>query len=71
MEVSGTGELWVRRYGRADAAPAFDVFDGDGKLVKRILLPEGREVVGFGVGVVYLVRIDEFDLPWLEKYQLK
>jgi hypothetical protein len=71
VEVSGTGELWVRRYGRADAAPAFDVFDGDGKLVKRILLPEGREVVGFGVGVVYLVRIDEFDLQWLEKYQLK
>lgn len=69
-EISSDGYLWVKRYLKADAAPTFDVFDSDGKLVKRILLPEGREVVGFGKGVVYLTRIDEFDLQWLEKYQL-
>ncbi len=71
IEVSNDGHLWVRRYLKADEPPAFDVFDRDGQLVKRILLPEGRELVGFGKGAVYLTRIDEFDLQWLEKYELK
>jgi hypothetical protein len=71
VEVSSDGSLWVRRYLEADAAPTFDVFDSDGKLVRRVILPEAREVVGFGKGVVYLTRIDEYDLQWLEKYELK
>ena len=29
------------------------------------------QVVGFGPASVYLVRIDEFDLQWLERYRLR
>jgi len=70
IEVSTDGALWVKRYLGADVQPTFDVFDGQGKLTKRVVLPEGRELIGFGAGVVYLVRIDEFDLQWLEVYSL-
>ena len=40
-------------------------------LVGRVILPEMRSVVGFGDGVVYLARTDEFDLQWLEKHSLE
>jgi len=70
IEVSHDGALWVKRYLGTDAPPTFDVFDGEGSLTKRVILPEGRELIGFGAGVVYLVRIDEFDLQWLEVYSL-
>jgi len=38
-------------------------------------LPERREIIGFGSTAegdpaVYLVRTDEFDLKWLERYRL-
>jgi sugar lactone lactonase YvrE len=71
VRVSSDGYLWVKRYLKVGVPPTFDVFDRDGELVKRIILPDRREVVGFGKGVVYLARIDEFDLQWLEKYELK
>jgi hypothetical protein len=68
--VSRDGELWVERYVSADEVPAYDVFDDTGTLVRRVILPEMRSVVGFGDGVVYLARSDEFDLQWLEKYAI-
>jgi hypothetical protein len=68
--VARNGEMWVERYMPADEAPAYDVFDETGSLVRRVVLPEMRSVVGFGDGVVYLARSDEFDLQWLEKYSL-
>jgi hypothetical protein len=47
-----------------------DVFDSNNNLKERILLPSGREVVGFGDGVVYAVYLDDVDLQWLERYPL-
>jgi hypothetical protein len=70
VEIAISGELWVKRFGAADAPPTYDVFDGEGRLVRQVILPESRELVAFGDGVVYVVRIDEFDLQWLEKYEL-
>jgi hypothetical protein len=70
IEVSPDGSVWVKRYLGTDAPPTFDVFDGEGSLTKRVVLPEDRELIGFGTGVVYLARIDEFDLQWLEVYSL-
>ena len=70
IEISHDGAVWVRRHLGADALPTFDVFDGAGSLTKRVVLPVGRELIGFGAGVVYVVRIDEFDLQWLEVYSL-
>jgi hypothetical protein len=68
--VAPNGEMWVERYVPADEAPIYDVFDETGNLVRQVILPEMRSVVGFGEGVVYLARTDEFDLQWLEKYNL-
>jgi hypothetical protein len=69
--VAKNGQMWVERYVAADAAPLYDVFDANAVLVKRVTLPEGRTLVGFGSGAVYVVRTDEFDLQWLEKYGLR
>jgi hypothetical protein len=63
--------MWVERYVPAENEPVYDVFDELGALVKRIVLPEARSVVGFGQDCVYLARTDEFDLQWLEKYELR
>ncbi|UCG85821.1 MAG: hypothetical protein JSW71_18190, partial [Gemmatimonadota bacterium] len=70
VEVSLQGEVWVRRFLEASELPTYDVFDGAGQLVRRVVLPEARELVGFGEGVIYVARIDEFDLQWLEKYEM-
>jgi len=69
--VAMSGEMWVERYVGADDMPVYDVFDGTGTLVRRMILPEMRAVVGFGSGCVYLARTDDYDLQWLEKYELR
>lgn len=73
--VTPSGELWVERWLPANRNPQVDVFDGEGKKLGTVDLPEKREVIGFGSTAggdpaVYLVRTDEFDLKWLERYRL-
>ena len=68
--VGTTGDAWVQRYGPAGSPSTFDIFSPDGSLTKRVVLPEGRRLVGFGDGVVYLAWADEFDLRTLERYSL-
>lgn len=68
--VASDGRLWVPRT-RAynDSIPTYDVFDTAGRVVERIALPKGARLVGFGKGVVYLSRIDEDELLYLQKYR--
>ncbi len=61
-------ELWVERSVPADVAPTFDVFDRDGQLIRQVVFPERRRLVGFGRQKVYAVHVDEFDLNRLERY---
>ena len=68
--VDPTGRAWLRRHTDAGDAPAYDLFDGSGTRTTTIELPMGRRVVAFGEGVVYAVRMDEFDLQYLERYGL-
>jgi hypothetical protein len=70
VRVAADGSLWVRRYLKAGSPPTFDVFDGQGRLTRRVVLPPGRQLVGFGNGVVYATVKDEFDLQYLERYRL-
>ena len=49
--------------------PSYDVFDGAGTLVRQVTLRPRSRVVGFGNGTVYLVRLDEDDLQYLERYR--
>ena len=73
--VSPAGELWVERWLPASRNPQMDVFDGEGSRLGTVDLPEGRTLIGFGTTAdgspaVYLVRTDEFDLKWLERYRV-
>ncbi len=69
--VTPNGDLWVERYVSSGDDPLFDVFDENGQKRGELKLPAGRQVVGFGDGTVYLARIDEDDLQWLERYRLR
>ncbi len=69
VRVSPDGEAWVERHVPAAQAPLFDVFDADGARVRQVVLPRGRELIGFGRDAVYAVRVDEMGLQWLERYR--
>lgn len=73
--VSPAGLLWVERWLPHDQNPEMDVFDGDGNRLGSVTMPMGRELIGFGTTAdgapaAYLVRTDEFDLKWLERYRI-
>ena len=70
IPVDPTGRAWLRRHTEAGDAPVYDLFDGSGTRTATIELPMERRVVAFGDGVVYVVRMDEFDLQYLERYGL-
>ncbi len=70
VRATPDGQIWVQRYQRhTEERALFDVFDGRGELVKQVLLPAGRRLIGFGNGVLYAVMTDEDDLQWLERYR--
>ena len=71
IRVGPAGNLWVRRFGKKADDVVFDLFDGSGKLIKQVVLPPGRDIAGFGRGVVYTTAADEFDLIWLERFRLE
>jgi len=73
--VSPEGHLWVQRWLPPDETPRMDVFDGSGQKLGTVELPPARELIGFGTTedgspAAYLVRTDEFDLKWLERYRI-
>lgn len=66
------GNLWIRTTNVYDGGSVYDVVNGDGKLVDRVLLPPGRVIAGFGRGgAVYMgVRVNETGVR-LEKATLR
>ena len=73
--VSPANDVWVLRWLPVDRPPKMDVFGPDGVYKGSVVIPEGRELIGFGEGpegseVAYLVRTDEVDLKWLERYRV-
>jgi hypothetical protein len=64
------GNLWVRTSATRKGVvggPIYDVIDANGRLVERIQLQPGRQIVGFGPrGVVYMSARDERG-AWLER----
>ena len=69
LSFSNEGYLWIRRTGPAGQPPTFDVIDRSGKLVQKVVLPKRSRLVGFGNGAVYIVRLDEDDLQYLQKHK--
>lgn len=67
--VAPEGEVWVLRTRPAtDHTPVYDVFDNSGRLARKVSLARGSRVVGFGRNSVYVVRTDEDDLEYLQKF---
>ena len=74
-QVSPANHLWVTRWLPDSEPPRIDVFDNQGQKLGSVDLPADRELIGFGTTAegspaVYLVRTDEFDLKWLERYRI-
>ncbi len=69
--VSPSGEAWVLRSAPAGAGVTYDVFDPTGALRTQVKFDGSRRVIDFGEESVYVVRYDEFDLQFLEKYSLR
>ncbi|MFN2316369.1 MAG: hypothetical protein ABR602_06760 [Gemmatimonadales bacterium] len=67
--ASPEGEVWVLRTRPAsDHTPVYDVFDASGRLARKVSLARGSRVVGFGRNSIYVVRTDEDDLEYLQKF---
>lgn len=64
------GQVWVQRVqSAADKTPSYDIFDGQGRLVGAATLRPKSRVVAFGRGTAYVVRTDDDDLQYLERYR--
>ena len=68
VSVTPEGSMWVRRHVKSGGPPEYDVFDARGSRIYTIVLPQDARLAGFGAGVVYVTRSDEFDLQWLQRY---
>jgi hypothetical protein len=69
LGFANDGYLWIQRTGPAGQPPTFDVIDRTGNLAQKVVLPKRSRLVGFGNGAVYVVRLDEDDLQYLQKYR--
>jgi hypothetical protein len=71
VHLSGviTGNRPCAFHSPGDATPKYDRFDAAGRLVGQVTLRPRSRVVGFGAGTVYVVRTDEDDLQYLERYR--
>ncbi|HLG05105.1 MAG TPA: hypothetical protein VI383_03065 [Gemmatimonadales bacterium] len=70
IAFASDGMLWIRRTTAARAPAEFDLVDGHGKVATKVRLPPRTRLVGFGSRTVYLVRVDNDDLEYLERYRL-
>ncbi len=70
VQISSSGDAWVERYMPAGTPETYDVFGPDGTLKGRVVLPAGAELVGFGKNAAFVVRRDDVDFQWLERYAL-
>jgi hypothetical protein len=70
INVDVRGRAWVRRNVPVGDPTIYDVFGVDGNRVGSVVMPEGRQVLGFGNETLYVTYNDEFDLVYLERYDL-
>ncbi len=70
VHATPAGTLWVQRFAAGGAPETYDVFSSTSERIGRVILPDGRTLLGFGGRSVYLFRTDADDLQWLERYPL-
>jgi hypothetical protein len=65
------GDVWIPRYASADDTRShYDVIDRRGAVVARVDIPNRGKVVGFGPKSIYVVRLDDDDLQYLQRFPL-
>ena len=69
VQFSNDGFLWVQRTGPAGQLPTYDVIDRAGNLVQKVVLPKKARLLGFGNRAVYIARVDEDDLQYIQKHR--
>ena len=71
VAAAPNGDIWVLRTRPAsDDTPTYDIFDARGQVTGRMALPKGARLLAFGNGTVYLSRMDEDDLLYIQRYRL-
>jgi hypothetical protein len=70
LPVDELDRVWVRRHVDAGEPSTYDVFGRNGMLAATYTLDHGKRIIGFGSGAIYVVSFDEFDLTYLERYDL-
>lgn len=70
LRADTDGNLWVATTRAAGGRPVYDVIDRNGQLIDRVQVPEGRAIVGFAPGAVYLSSRDG-DQARLERAALR
>jgi hypothetical protein len=64
------GMLWVRRTTAAGEPATYDVIDPAGRVVQKVVLEKRAKLLGFGKSSVYVLRVDEDDLQYVQRYAL-
>jgi hypothetical protein len=70
LNIDVEDRVWVQRHVDAGEPSTYDIFDRRGEHVGAVSFEHGKRVVGFGPTSVYVVRYDDFDLNYLERYDL-
>lgn len=70
VSFASDGALWIQRTTAAGEPPTFDVIDEVPQVVGRVELPMDARLVGFGDETAYVVRRDNMDLEYLQRYRL-
>jgi hypothetical protein len=64
------GMLWVRRTVPAGEPATFDLIDPAGRVVHRVRLQPRSRLLGFGRASVYVARVDDDDLQYVQRHPL-
>ncbi len=64
------GELWIQRTTRETSAATYDVVGRNGSIAHRIILAARSRVVGLGIRHAYVVRTDDDEIEYLERFEI-
>jgi len=72
LRLGSDGCLWVQEYvpPYENRSPTWWVFDSDGSILARTVLPNGFRLRHVGFDHLLGIRLDEFEVNYVERYQI-
>ncbi len=72
VRIDDVGRIWVQEFVPVDEERAADwyVLDGNGTFVARVVVPRGFDPRAFSGDQVWGVRLDDLDVPYVERYRI-